>query len=72
MLKNLNHFDGAGNAIMVDVSEKKITERTATASGKIIVSAEIFKMIETGTAKKGDVLGVARIAGIMAAVRLVQ
>ena len=67
MLKKLNHFDGAGNAIMVDVSEKKITERTATASGKIIVSAEIFKMIENGTAKKGDVLGVARIAGIMAA-----
>ena len=63
----LNHFDGAGNAIMVDVSEKNITERIATATGKILVSAEIFKMIEDGTAKKGDVLGVARIAGIMAA-----
>lgn len=67
MYKNLNHFDGAGNAIMVDVSEKNITERIATATGKIIVSPEIFKMIENGTSKKGDVLGVARIAGIMAA-----
>ena len=67
MYKNLNHFDNYGNAIMVDVSEKNITERIATATGKILVSAEIFKMIEDGTAKKGDVLGVARIAGIMAA-----
>ena len=67
MYKNLNHFDNSGNAIMVDVSEKNITERIATATGKILVSAKIFKMIEDGTAKKGDVLGVARIAGIMAA-----
>ena len=66
-MEKLNHFDGVGNAIMVDVSEKKITERTATASGKILVSPEIFQMIESGSSKKGDVLGVARIAGIMAA-----
>lgn len=66
-MDKLNHFDNSGNAIMVDVSEKNITERIATASGKILVSAEIFKMIEMGTSKKGDVLGVARIAGIMAA-----
>lgn len=66
MQEKLNHFD-EGKAIMVDVSEKKITEREATASGKIFVGEEIFKIIREGTAKKGDVLGVARIAGIMAA-----
>ncbi len=63
----LNHFDAAGNAVMVDVSEKKITERTAAASGKIFVCNEVYKVIEAGTSKKGDILGVARIAGIMAA-----
>lgn len=68
-MKNLNHFDGAGNAIMVDVSAKNVTERIAVASGKIFVSPEIFKLIEGGTSKKGDILGVARIAGIMAAKR---
>ena len=67
MYKDLNHFDGAGNAIMVDVSEKNITERIAVASGKIFVSPAIFEVIKTGTSKKGDVIGVARIAGIMAA-----
>ena len=67
MENGLNHFDAAGNAIMVDVGGKNLTERIAVASGKIFVSEEIFSMIEAGTAKKGDVLGVARIAGIMAA-----
>lgn len=67
MSEKLNHFDKSGNAIMVDVSGKNITESTATATGKIIVSVEILEMIKNGTAKKGDVLGVARIAGIMAA-----
>lgn len=63
----LTHFDGDGNAVMVDVTEKKITEREATAGGRIQVSREVFETVEQGTAKKGDVLGVARIAGIMAA-----
>lgn len=62
----MNHFDAADNAIMVDVGNKNLTERIAVASGKIFVGEEAFKVIESGTAKKGDVLGVARIAGIMA------
>ena len=57
---------------MVDVSEKNITERIATASGKITVSPKIFNLIESGTSKKGDILGVARIAGIMAAKRTAE
>ena len=63
----MNHFDAAGNAIMVDVGGKNLTERIAVASGKIFISGEVYSAIESGTAKKGDVLGVARIAGIMAA-----
>lgn len=63
----LNHFDQSGSAVMVDVTEKAITQRMATAKGKIKVNAETFAAIQGGTAKKGDVLGVARIAGIMAA-----
>ena len=66
-MKNLNHFDEKGAAIMVDVGGKNITERIAVASGKIFVGEEIFKLIEGGSSKKGDILGVARIAGIMAA-----
>jgi len=62
----LTHFNAAGEAIMVDVSEKAITAREATASGRILVSKDVFSAIEHGTAKKGDVLGVARIAAIMA------
>lgn len=53
--------------VMVDVSEKNITARTAVASGQIHVSREVFDAIVHGTAAKGDVLGVARVAGIMAA-----
>ena len=67
MNEKLNHFDAAGNAVMVDVSQKILTERTAVASGKIFVGAEVYRAIESGSSKKGDVLGVARIAGIMAA-----
>jgi len=63
----MNHFDTAGNAIMVDVGGKNLTERIAVASGKIFVSDKIYSAIESGNSKKGDVLGVARIAGIMAA-----
>ena len=63
------HFDHAGRAVMVDVSEKDITERTAVAKGRIRVSREVFDKIREGTMKKGDVLGIARTAGIMAAKR---
>lgn len=66
MEKKLNHFDSNGNAIMVDVTEKNITQRQATASGKIFVNDETFKKIVEGNMSKGDVLGVARVAGIMA------
>ena len=61
------HFDEQGNAIMVDVSGKEITERTAVAEGTITVSRECYEKITAGEVKKGDVLGVARIAGIMGA-----
>ena len=61
------HFDEDGNAIMVDVSDKDITKRTAYARGTIQVNQEIIKHIKNNTVEKGDVLGVARIAGIMAA-----
>ena len=65
----LTHLDKNGNAIMVDVSEKGVTRRTATACGKIIVGQEILASIKENTNKKGDVLAVARVAGIMAAKR---
>jgi len=61
------HFDGEGNAWMVDVSEKKETIREAVAAGSIFMSAECFEKVRTGGMAKGDVLGVARIAGIMGA-----
>ena len=66
---NLTHFDASGNAVMVDVSEKAVTFREATAHGIITMNAEAFAAVESGTVKKGDVLGVARIAGIMATKR---
>ena len=66
MEEKLTHFDEKGNAIMVDVTEKKITSRTATASGKIHVNEAVMKAVLEGTVAKGDVLGVARVAGIMA------
>ena len=68
-MSGFTHFDAQGNAIMVDVTDKNITERCATASGCIRVSREVFDAVKDGTAKKGDVLGTARIAGIMAAKR---
>lgn len=61
------HFDGEGNAWMVDVSEKQDTVREATASGGIFMSRECFEKVASGSMAKGDVLGVARIAGIMGA-----
>ena len=66
---NLTHFDAAGNAVMVDVSEKPVTAREATAHGIITMNADAFAAVESGTVKKGDVLGVARVAGIMATKR---
>lgn len=66
MGNELNHFDEKGNAIMVDVTEKNITQREAIATGTIFVNEETFKRIKEGTIAKGDVLGVARVAGIMA------
>ena len=62
----LNHFDSKGNAIMVDVTEKNITERQAIATGKIFVNDDTYKKIVEGNMAKGDVLAVARVAGIMA------
>ncbi len=69
MSGGFTHFDAAGNATMVDVSAKPVTARTATARARVVMNASTLAMIEAGTAKKGDVLGVARLAGIMAAKR---
>ena len=66
-MEGLNHFDKAGNAVMVDVSHKDLTERVAIAQGRISMKQETLKIIEEGKIGKGDVLGVARVAGIMAA-----
>ena len=63
----LTHFDKEGNAWMVDVGDKAETERVAVACGRIYVNEEVFEAICNKTAKKGDVLGVARVAGIMGA-----
>ena len=63
----LTHFDGEGHAHMVDVSDKAVTSRIATAENYIKMQQETFDIITEGRAKKGDVLGVARLAGIMAA-----
>ena len=63
------HFDDRGNAVMVDVSAKAETARTAVASGSVMMAKETLRLIRDGGAKKGDVLGVARLAGIMAAKR---
>ncbi len=63
----LTHFDAQGQAHMVDVGAKPATRRTAIATGRITMQPATLALIESGSAKKGDVLGVARIAGIMAA-----
>ena len=65
--KTFSHFDSEGKAIMVDISEKEKTERIATATASITMKSETLKMIKEGSSKKGDVLGISRIAGIMAA-----
>ena len=66
---SLTHIDGKGEARMVDVSDKPATERVAIAKGRIVMSQATLDLIVSGNAKKGDVLGTARIAGIMAAKR---
>ncbi len=66
-MSDLTHFDAKGDAHMVDVSDKDVTSRTATARGSVIMAAETLALITEGRAKKGDVLAVARLAGIMAA-----
>ncbi|MEH6774437.1 MAG: cyclic pyranopterin monophosphate synthase MoaC [Cereibacter changlensis] len=63
----LSHFDAEGHAHMVDVSDKPVTARVAVARGSVLMSVETLALISEGRAKKGDVLGVARLAGIMAA-----
>ena len=63
----LTHFDQAGHAHMVDVADKPATRRVAVAQGRIVMQAATLALIESGSAKKGDVLGIARIAGIQAA-----
>jgi cyclic pyranopterin monophosphate synthase len=68
-MSGFTHFDQAGNAAMVDVSDKAVTARTATAAVRVVMAAETLAMIQAGSAKKGDVLGVARLAGIMGAKR---
>ena len=67
--KNLTHFDAQGQAHMVDVGEKAETRRVARAGGTILMQPATLKMILAGDAKKGDVLGIARIAGIQASKR---
>ena len=65
----LTHIDARGEARMVDVSEKPATERVAVAEGRVIMTKGTLDLIESGNTRKGDVLGTARIAGIMAAKR---
>ena len=67
MSDKLTHIDARGDARMVDVSDKPATERIAVAEGCVVMSAATLAIIRSGNAKKGDVLGTARIAGIMAA-----
>ena len=68
-MSGLTHFDAAGNAVMVDVGDKAESERVATASGRVLMQAATLALIERGGIKKGDVLAVAQLAGIMGAKR---
>jgi cyclic pyranopterin phosphate synthase len=68
-VSGFTHFDAAGHAAMVDVSDKAVTARTATARVRVVMQPATLAMIRQGSAKKGDVLGVARLAGIMGAKR---
>jgi cyclic pyranopterin monophosphate synthase len=68
-MSELSHLNARGEAHMVDVSDKSVTSRTAVAEGFVTMTAATLALVETGSAKKGDVLATARIAGIMAAKR---
>mgnify|MGYP001522096312 CR=1 FL=1 len=68
-MADFTHFNENGRAKMVDVSEKADTVRTAVAAGRVLVNAETFELIKTGGMKKGDVLNVAQVGGIMGAKR---
>jgi cyclic pyranopterin monophosphate synthase len=70
--RELSHFDAAGKAAMVDVTAKPETDRTATARARIVMQPATLALIQAGSATKGDVLGVARLAGIMAAKRTAE
>jgi len=69
LANGLTHFNAAGEAHMVDVGDKAVTHRAAVAGGRITMLPATFEMVCAGTHKKGDVLGIARVAGIMAAKR---
>ncbi|MDQ2088543.1 cyclic pyranopterin monophosphate synthase MoaC [Marimonas arenosa] len=66
-MADLSHFDAKGDAHMVDVSDKAVTDRVAVARGQVTIAPETYALISEGRAKKGDVLSVARLAGIMGA-----
>ena len=68
-MSDFTHFDEQGRAIMVGVGDKAETKRVAVTAGRIVMKPETLALIRDGAAKKGDVLGVARLAGIMAAKR---
>ena len=68
-MSELTHIDENGNAVMVDVSEKGNTERTATAKGSVEMQPDTMALIQSGGVKKGDVLSIAQLAGIMGAKR---
>ncbi len=68
-MSDFSHFDDEGRPVMVDVTDKAATTRTATAKGTVVMAPATLKMITDGKAKKGDVLAIARLAGIMAAKR---
>jgi cyclic pyranopterin phosphate synthase len=68
-VSGLTHFDPAGNAVMVDVGGKAVSKRTATASGRVLMRKETLELIAQGGVRKGDVLTIAQLAGIMGAKR---
>ena len=71
-MSEFSHFDARGRAAMVDVGDKPVSQRTATARARVTMRRETAELIRSGGAKKGDVLGVARLAGIMAAKRTAE
>ncbi len=66
MSDKLTHFDDQGRVNMVDISDKKVTHRLAIASGSVLMQPETLTLVKSGTAKKGDVITVAELAGVMA------